>query len=189
MSDEKSQIRIKFLLKRNKLYNKKIKFPFNDILKLIKKVFENKKISLAGYYPINFEVDVLNFLSKISKEGINTALPIITKNSGMIFKSWNSSQTMYLNKYGIPEPNKMNKALKPDVILVPLVAYDQSLNRLGYGAGYYDRALKKLSLQKKILSIGIAFSFQKYSKIPINETDHPLDYILTENKIIYKKQK
>lgn len=189
MSDEKSQIRIKFLLKRNKLFNNKIIFPFNDIYKLIKKVFKNKKISLAGYYPINFEVNVLNFLSKLSKKGINTALPIIIKNYGMVFKAWNTSQSMYLNKYGIPEPSKSSKTLKPDVILVPLLAYDQSLNRLGYGAGYYDRALKKLSLQKKILCIGIAFSFQKYSKIPLNKTDYSLDCILTERKIIYKKQK
>ena len=187
MSDEKSQIRRKFLLKRKKLFNNKIIFPFNNIYKLIKKNFKNKKISLAGYYPINFEVEVLDFLSYLSNKGIKTALPIITKNYGMIFKAWNINETMYLNKYGIPEPNIRSKTLKPNVILVPLLAYDKNLNRLGYGAGYYDRVLKKLSLKNKILSIGIAFSFQKYSNIPVDKNDYPLDCILTERKIIYKR--
>ena len=105
----------------------------------------------------------------------------------MIFKAWNINETMYLNKYGIPEPNIRSKTLKPNVILVPLLAYDKNLNRLGYGAGYYDRVLKKLSLKNKILSIGIAFSFQKYSNIPVDKNDYPLDCILTERKIIYKR--
>ena len=74
MSDEKSQIRRKFLLKRKKLFNNKIIFPFNNIYKLIKKNFKNKKISLAGYYPINFEVEVLDFLSYLSNKGIKTCL-------------------------------------------------------------------------------------------------------------------
>ncbi len=187
MSDEKSQIRKKFLLKRKKLFSHKIMFPFNDIYKLIKKKFKNKKILLAGYYPINFEVGVINFLSYLSSKGIKTALPIITKNYGMKFKAWNTDESMYLNKYGIPEPSVANKTLIPNVILVPLLAYDKKLNRLGYGAGYYDRVLKKLSLKKKILSVGIAFSFQKYTNIPVDKNDYPLDCILTEKKIIYKR--
>ena len=93
---------------------------------------------------------------------------------------------MYLNKYGIAEPKKSNKSFKPDVILVPLVAFDQKLNRLGYGAGYYDRALKELSLKKKILAIGVGFSFQKCKNIPVKKTDYSLDYVLTEKKIFYK---
>ena len=94
----------------------------------------------------------------------------------MIFKKWKPNQEMYLNKYGIPEPKKTNETFKPDLVLVPLVGYDEKLNRLGYGAGYYDRALKKLSTQIKIITIGIGFSFQKCNKIPVNNNDHVLDH-------------
>jgi len=82
---------------------------------------------------------------------------------------------------------KNNETLHPDIVLVPLVGYDKNLNRLGYGAGFYDRALKILSLNKKIITIGIGFSFQKTSYIPINKNDFTLDYILNEKELIYKQ--
>ncbi len=94
---------------------------------------------------------------------------------------------MYINKYGILEPKKQNITFKPDIILVPLVAFDRSLNRIGYGKGYYDRALKRLSANKKILTVGIAFSFQEVSIIPINQYDYNLDCVLTDRNLIYKK--
>ena len=72
------------------------------------------------------------------------------------------------------------KKIYPDVILVPLVAFDANLNRLGYGGGYYDRIIQKLENKKKILKIGLAFSFQRVKKVPIFKYDKKLDYILTE---------
>ena len=72
------------------------------------------------------------------------------------------------------------KKIYPDVILVPLVAFDVNLNRLGYGGGYYDRIIQKLENKKKILKIGLAFSFQRVKKVPIFKYDKKLDYILTE---------
>ena len=94
---------------------------------------------------------------------------------------------MYVNKYGILEPKKQNITFKPDIVLVPLVAFDRSLNRIGYGKGYYDRVLKQLSSNKKILTIGIAFSFQETTIIPTNQYDYNLDCILTDRNLIYKK--
>ena len=72
------------------------------------------------------------------------------------------------------------KKIYPDVLLVPLVAFDANLNRLGYGGGYYDRIIQKLENKKKILKIGLAFSFQRVKKVPIFKYDKKLDYILTE---------
>ena len=70
------------------------------------------------------------------------------------------------------------------IILIPLVAFDKQLNRLGYGGGYYDRLIKKISKKKNILKIGLALSVQKNNNIPINEYDKKLDYILTDKYII-----
>ena len=84
-----------------------------------------------------------------------------------------------MNKFGIPEPTS-NKVIFPNILLVPLVAFDKYLNRIGYGGGFYDRYIKKINKKKKVITIGLAYSFQKVSKIPANEYDMKLDYIVTE---------
>ena len=76
------------------------------------------------------------------------------------------------------------KKIYPDIILIPLVAFDNNLNRLGYGGGYYDRAIEKLSRRKKILKIGLAFSVQKINNVPVTKYDKKLDYIVTDKYIL-----
>ena len=93
------------------------------------------------------------------------------------------SQKLKINKYGIPEPEN-KKIVYPDVLLIPLLAFDKNLNRLGYGGGYYDRLIEKLSKKKNILKIGLAFSIQEIDKVPINMYDQKLDYIVTNKHII-----
>ena len=90
-----------------------------------------------------------------------------------------------VNKYGFLEPLNLVSAINPDIIIVPVVAFDTFNNRLGYGKGYYDRGLKKIKkVKKKMISIGIAYSFQKCKKIPVNKHDFKLDYIFTERGLI-----
>ena len=185
MSDEKSQIRRKFLLKRKKLFNNKIIFPFNNIYKLIKKNFKNKKINIAGYYPSNYEVNILKFLELASKKNFRIALPVVKSSTLMSFKSWIIKEPLYVSKFGILEPKRSNKEIIPDLVMVPLVAFDDRLNRIGYGKGYYDRSLHKIKkIKNKTISLGIAHSFQKCKRIPVNKYDFKLDYIFTERGII-----
>ena len=101
----------------------------------------------------------------------------------MDFFEWKNKDPLKINKYGIAEPI-LAKKIYPDIIFVPLVGYDNHLNRLGYGGGYYDRYLEKISKFKKIFKIGLGFSFQKLKQIPINNHDKKLDLIITEKKII-----
>jgi len=187
MQVDKSLLRLKFIKKRKKLYSKKIFFSFNKIFFLIKKNFPQKKPLIAGYYPSNFEVNILDFLCQANKKNFKIGLPVIKKDHKMVFKYWIPNEPLYVNKYGILEPKKQNITFKPDIILVPLVAFDKKLNRIGYGKGYYDRVLKQLSVNKKMLTIGIAFSFQEVSNIPTNQYDYNLDCILTNRNLIYKK--
>ena len=103
----------------------------------------------------------------------------------MIFKSWSFKHPLRVSSYGILEPGNKNKKITPDLIMVPLVAFDDKLNRIGYGKGYYDRFLQKISkIRKKTISLGVAYSFQRCKKIPINKYDFRLDYIFTERGII-----
>ena len=187
MQIDKSFLRLKFIKKRKKLYSKEIFFSFNKIFSLLKKNFPKKKPSIGGNYPSNFEVNILDFLYKASKKNFKIGFPVIKKDYKMVFKYWIPNDPLYVNKYGILEPKKNNISFRPDVIMVPLAAFDKNLNRIGYGKGYYDRALKQLSLNKKILTIGIAFSFQEASIIPTNQHDYNLDCILTDRDLIHRK--
>ena len=187
MQVDKLLLRLKFIKKRKKLYSKEIFFSFNKIFSLIKKNFPKKKLSIAGYHPSNFEVNILNFLYQANKKNFKVGLPVIKKDYKMVFKYWIPNEPLYVNKYGILEPKKQNITFKPDIILVPLTAFDRNLNRIGYGKGYYDRALQQLSVNKKILTIGIAFSFQECSFIPKKRYDYNLDCILTNRNLIYNK--
>ena len=185
MKHDKIFLRKKFILNRKKNYPKRKKFNFGLILKIIKKHFFNKIIVIGAYYPSNYEVDILNFLSEVSKKGFKIAMPVINSSSSMHFRTWIFKQPLYVSNFGILEPKNVNQKIIPDVIMVPLVAFDRHLNRIGYGKGYYDRSLKKIKkIKKKMITIGIAYSFQKYSKIPVQKHDFKLDYIFTERGII-----
>ena len=185
MKYDKSFLRNKSLLLRKKKYLTVKKFNYNLIFKLIKKHFHSKKIIIGGYYPSNYEVNILKFLEEASKKKFKITLPVIKSQNKMFFKSWIFKEPLYINKFGMLEPNKLNKEIIPDLIIVPLVAFDSRLNRIGYGKGYYDRSLRKIGkIKKNAISLGIAYSFQKCKKIPVNNHDFKLDYIFTEKGII-----
>jgi len=179
----KSKLRNKILRIREKNNKKNIQIDFNSILKILKKEKLTKKI-IGGYYPINFEIDDLELLKKFEKNKFSISLPVMKKNFKMNYYKWSFSDLLKINKYGIPEP-ETNIIVYPDIILVPLVAFDNNLNRLGYGGGYYDRLIARFSKLKKITKIGLALSVQKIDKVPINVYDQKLDYIVT-NKYILK---
>jgi len=178
----KSQIRNKIIKIRKKKFNKDLKINLSKFISLLKIDKLNFK-SIGGYYPSNYEIDDLDILDLLEKKNFKVSLPIIKKDNQMNFYSWSRNDPLKINKFGIPEPVSF-KIFYPDILLVPLVAYDVSLNRLGYGGGYYDRYIEKIEKVKKVVKIGLAFSFQKISSIPINQYDKRLDFIVTEKEIL-----
>ena len=100
----------------------------------------------------------------------------------MNFFDWSLTEPLVINKYGIPEPIS-NKIRYPNILLVPMVAYDKDYNRIGYGGGFYDRYIRRIKKRKKIITIGLAYSFQQVEKIQINKYDNKLDYVITENNL------
>ena len=178
----KSKLRKKILIIREKINKKNIQIDFNQLINVLKKEKIINKV-IGGYYPVNFEIDDLLLLRKFEKKKFNISLPVIKKNFQMNFYKWTFSDPLKVNKYGIPEPETKN-LVYPNILLIPLVAFDKNLNRLGYGGGYYDRLIKRLSKKKKIIKIGLAHSIQKINKVPINAYDQKLDYIVTNKYII-----
>ena len=175
---KKSEIRNKIIKLRKGNYSKDLRIDFRSIIKILKKRKQKKKI-IGGYYPYNHEVNVMPLLEKFEKSNYIISLPKIGKNSNMNFFVWSTNDPLNINEYGIPEPIT-NRMIFPDVLLVPLVAYDKNCNRVGYGGGFYDRYIKRTKKIKNILTIGLAFSYQKVKKIPIEKNDIKIDFIITE---------
>jgi len=174
----KSRIRKKILHIRKQKNQKHLKINFKYLLKILKK-FKIYGKTVGGYYPYNYEFDIMNILEEFTKNKYETSLPKIKKNYQMEFYSWSIKEPLIINKYGIPEPTS-NIIKYPDIFLVPLVAFDKDLNRIGYGGGFYDRYIRKIKDKKKIITIGIAYSFQKVNKVLTNKNDIKLDFIITE---------
>ena len=149
MKYDKSYLRNRFLLRRKKKSFNKKKFNFNLIFKLIKKHFYSKKITIGGYYPSNYEVDILDFLEEASRKKFKIALPVVKSSTLMKFKPWLIREPLYVSKFGILEPKDTKREIIPDLVIVPLIAFDKQLNRIGYGKGYYDRCLQKIKKIKK----------------------------------------
>lgn len=178
----KSSIRKKILLLRKKNYSKNLTIsPLNFFNFLRKNKIKFKNV--GGYYPFNYEINILNILELLEKKNYIISLPRVAKNNKMNFFHWSSKDPLKINKYGIPETTS-NKKVFPNLLLIPLVGFDNKLNRLGYGGGYYDRYLSKVKDINKIVKIGMGFSYQMVKNIPVNKYDIKLDYIFTEKKII-----
>jgi len=133
----KSKLRSRILILRKKNSHKKLKLHPDRIFRFFKKNKINFK-NVGGYYPCNHEIDDLNMLNFLRNKSANISLPIIRENNQMDFFEWTNKDPLKINKYGILEPISAKKTY-PDIIFVPLVAYDVDLNRLGYGGGFYDR--------------------------------------------------
>ena len=118
-------------------------------------------------------------IKKFHYNGSVISLPIIKKNHQMDFYKWSPNDPLTISSLGIPQPLKLKKVY-PDIIFVPIVAFDKFRNRIGYGGGFYDRYLEKISQIKKCTTIGLAFSHQKVNKINVENFDKKLDLIFTE---------
>ena len=177
---QKSILRKKYFNLRKKRYYEIDKEFFSPLLSFIKSNFKKENLKLALYYPTSFEINVLKLLENQYMNNRNILLPVIEENNRMNFFSWKKNHVLLVNKFGILEPQK-TKFKIPNLILLPILAFDRNKYRLGYGKGFYDRYLNKYSKKiSNILTVGVAFSFQKHHKLPINKNDVKLDYILTE---------
>ena len=143
----KFNIRKKIIKIREKKSRNHLKIKYKNIFNLLNKINLKNKI-VGGYYPVNHEIDDLEILKSLEKIKIKISLPSIKKKFKMDFIQCSLNDPLIINRYGIPEP-AIGKIVYPDILLVPIVAFDKNLNRLGYGAGYYDRVIEALKQKKK----------------------------------------
>jgi len=140
---------------------------------------------IAGYWPINAEINVLPLMVQLQHKGYTCALPQVWKKGApLVFRSWNEKTPMKPNAYGIKEPDPAKApAVRPDVIIVPLLAFDPAGYRLGYGLGFYDLTLKHLKEKAPVLAVGIAYDLQRMEKLPAESHDCLMDIIVTDKHV------
>ncbi len=180
---QKNQLRKKYFDLRKRKYFEIDKEFFLPLFELIRSKVKKKFIKIALYYPSNFELNALKLLEFNNILAKDILLPVISRNNLMNFFSWKKGEVLFVNEFGILEPAKTQVKI-PDIVLIPMLAFDKEKYRLGYGKGFYDRYLNKyLKQRKNILTVGVAFSFQRHHKLPINQNDVKLDFIITEKGI------
>lgn len=140
--------------------------------------------AVAGYFPIRDELDPLPLLACLHKFGWRTGLPVVRPGPNLIFREWSPGLPLERGRFKLKQPLDVSPQLLPSILLVPLLAFDRKGNRLGYGAGYYDAALRRLRRDGPVTAIGIGFDEQEFSQIPREPQDEPMDMILTPSRLI-----
>ena len=187
----KQELRKIFLDKRKNISNHYAQKVSNKVTKHFNSIIDNYSISVvAGFYPFRNEINTLPLLKVFISNGYKTCLPVTPLDDKILqFREWTPKINLVRGKYGIFEPNQDCDKVEPDMLLVPLLAFDEAGYRLGYGGGYYDQTLRKLiSTKKNITSIGVAFKIQRYKKLPIDTFDISLDAVIDEDGLFpFKK--
>jgi 5-formyltetrahydrofolate cyclo-ligase len=138
---------------------------------------------IAGYSPIRSEIDPAPLMRELAAKGALLALPAITaRGQSLTFRAWYPNDRLLSGPLGILEPSPAAAEITPDIVLVPLAAFDRLGHRIGYGAGHYDRTLAHLHKSKGFAAIGLAFAAQQVKAVPALQHDVALDYVLTETK-------
>jgi 5-formyltetrahydrofolate cyclo-ligase len=142
-------------------------------------------VIVSGFMPMKTEINPVPLLRKLSDAGAQLALPAIAgRGNALIMRAWSFDAPLKSGQWGIREPMPEAPEVAPDIVIVPLAAFDRAGHRIGYGAGYYDMTINALRAKKKVIAIGIAFAAQEISTVPATERDARLDLVLTEREAI-----
>jgi 5-formyltetrahydrofolate cyclo-ligase len=140
---------------------------------------------VAGFSPMRSEINPVPLMRKLSDSGAQLALPAIAgRGHPLIMRAWQFGAPLKAGPWGIREPTPEAAEVAPDILIVPLAAFDRHGHRIGYGAGYYDMTINALRAQKKVVAVGIAYAAQEIPQVPATERDARLDLVLTEREVI-----
>jgi 5-formyltetrahydrofolate cyclo-ligase len=142
-------------------------------------------VTVSGFMPLTSEINPLPLLQKLGEAGASLALPAIAgRGKPLLMRAWQFGAPLDRGQWGIREPKPEAPEVDPDILLVPLLAFDRAGHRIGYGAGYYDMTIARLRAIKPVTAIGIAFAAQEIAKVPATPRDACLDLVLTEKEMI-----
>jgi 5-formyltetrahydrofolate cyclo-ligase len=140
---------------------------------------------VSGYSPLKSEFNPVPLMRKLADAGASLALPVTPKRGNpLIMRAWTFGDELASGVWGIREPKPEAPEVFPDIMLVPLAAFDRAGDRVGYGAGYYDMTIARIRAMKPVMAIGLAFAAQEVGKVPATSFDQRLDLVLTEDETI-----
>jgi 5-formyltetrahydrofolate cyclo-ligase len=140
---------------------------------------------VSGFMPLKSEIDPLPLMRKLADAGAKLALPVVAgRGKPLIMRAWYWGEPLAAGVWGLREPMPEAPEVEPDILLVPLLAFDRAGHRIGYGAGYYDMTIARLRARKPVTAVGIAFAMQEVAAIPTAPHDARLDLVLTEREVI-----
>ena len=187
LSDQKRELRTMALQRRAKITKsintthvaKSLELNFLTYFK------PTRKVSIAVYWPIRQEIDVFPLLCQLDTIGCLCFLPaVIGRQEPLQFRIWKPGDNLVRSQFGILEPPVNHTIGTPDIIIIPLLAFDSAGYRLGYGGGFYDRTLAELRDQSDVFAIGAAFEGQKIDSVPHDKFDQRLDAVVTEKHVL-----
>jgi 5-formyltetrahydrofolate cyclo-ligase len=145
---------------------------------------------VSAFYPLGDEPDALELLSALAADGFSTALPVVVaRGSPLVFRLWRPGEPTRAGPMSIREPIEDAPVVDPDLLFVPLACFDRSGNRIGYGAGFYDRTLARLRAMKPVQAIGVGYGVCEIAAVPYDSHDESLDAVVTEQEtILFNRQ-
>ena len=144
------------------------------------KLYQRYGPHVSAYLPISDEIDPMPLLRKLSVAGAKLSLPRIEADDRLTFRRWQLDEPLESGRFGLREPADTAEIVSPTLLLVPLLAYDDTGTRLGYGKGHYDRALQDLRTKGRVFACALAFQAQHVDAIPCEVHDQPMDWAVTE---------
>lgn len=163
--------------------------PEDAVSQFLEAIKPQKGLIVAGYWPKGREFDCRPVLDEVLKLGCECALPVVQKDTKILkFALWSDGDELSEGAFGIMEPVS-NDWVEPDILIIPMLAFDRHGNRLGYGGGYYDATIADLKSRKDILCVGMAYGQQAVLfNLPAEDHDQPMDWIITPQNAIEHKQ-
>jgi 5-formyltetrahydrofolate cyclo-ligase len=144
---------------------------------------------VSGFSPIRTEINPMPLLRRLEAAGASLALPVVAgKGQPLIMRAYTFGQELNAGVWGIREPKDDAPQVDPDILIVPLAAFDRRGNRIGHGAGYYDMTIARLRALKPVVAVGIAYAAQEVAEVPVTERDERLDLVLTERDVFDFRQ-
>jgi 5-formyltetrahydrofolate cyclo-ligase len=140
---------------------------------------------ISGFSPMKSEINPIPLMRRFADAGASLALPVVAgRGQPLTMRAWRFGEPLVAGVWGIRQPPPEAPEVLPDILIVPLAAFDRAGHRIGYGAGYYDRTIDRLRGIKPVTAIGLAFAAQEIARVPSTPRDAPLDLMLTEHEVI-----
>jgi 5-formyltetrahydrofolate cyclo-ligase len=185
IEDAKAELRVAAQALRDALSAEERKVAAEAIVQRKFPLAVTSDVIVSGFMPLKSEINPLPLMQKLAEAGARLALPAIAgRGKPLIMRAWEFGAPLDRGQWGIREPKAEAPKVEPDILLVPLLAFDRAGFRLGYGAGYYDMTIHRLRELKLVTAVGIAFAAQEVPKIPTTPRDERLDLVLTEREVI-----